>query len=281
MKKIALLTTENLGDHILDEDRLEKALENYSDVRSEYLPWSSDANWSDYDMVVIRTTWDYTQKHKEFLKALNKISQSGAKLFNSYELVSWNVDKIYLRTLSEKGVSTVESLYFDEPDFIEKAKSFKSDRFIVKPRIGASSEGINFVNLSELESIQKVHAEKQTHFVQPFIKEIHQGECSYFFFNGEYKYAIRKTPKDGDFRVQEEYGGIITVHEPGEQELKEAKKTVDAVEEFKPLYLRVDAVLTEQGQWKLMELEAIEPSMFFRVVFNSAEDFAKAMLERL
>lgn len=280
MKKIALLTTKDLEDHILDEDRLEKALETYDEVQFEYIPWSADVDWSTYDMVVIRTTWDYTKKPKEFLKALETIKNSGAKLFNPYSLVSWNIDKIYLKSLLEKGVSVVDSLYFDEEDFLEKAKSFNSDKFILKPRVGASSEGISFASLEELSKLKEIHQEKKTHFLQPFIKEIHQGERSYFYFNGEFSYAIKKTPKEGDFRVQEEYGGIITTHEPEAQELDEAKKAVLAVSEHEPLYLRVDAVVTDEGSWKLMELECIEPSMFFRVVPESASRFASALMQR-
>ena len=281
MKKIAFLTTKDLGNYILDEDCLENALKAYDKIYAKYVPWSEDINWSDFDMVVIRTTWDYTENLKKFLKVLENIKNSGAKLFNPYSLICWNSDKIYLRALSEKGVSVVESLYFSEENFLEQAENFKSEKFILKPRVGAGSKGISFVSLDELTRLKKNHQKTKTHFVQPFIKEIHQGERSYFYFNGEFSYAIKKTPKKGDFRVQEEYGGIITIHEANAQELEEAKKAVESVKEHDPLYLRVDAVITEKNEWKLMELEAIEPSMFFRVVSEGAELFASALMERL
>jgi glutathione synthase/RimK-type ligase-like ATP-grasp enzyme len=281
MKKIAFLTTKDLDGHILDEDHLEKAIQTYDEVEGEYVPWSADVDWSSFEMAVIRTTWDYTKKTKAFLESLEKICESGCKLQNPYDLVVWNTDKVYLRDLSQKGVSVVESLYFDEDDFLERAKSFNCDKFIVKPRIGASSEGISFSSYEDLKALKEKHKGLNTHFLQPFIEEIHSGERSYFYFNGEFKYAIKKTPKEGDFRVQEEYGGIITVHSPDTEELKEAEKAVLSVKEHDPLYLRVDAVVTKSGQWKLMELEAIEPSMFFRVVDGAAESFAASIVARI
>ena len=282
MKNIAFLKTDNLYDYILDEDHLEKALQTHSNINFKYISWkNSNTDWSKYDLVIIRTTWDYTKKPEEFKGVLKKIEQSGAKLLNPEVLVVWNMNKIYLRELKEKGVSIIDSLYFDEENFAQQVKLLNTDRFIVKPRIGAGSEGIFFLKSSELMSSFEEHNQKQSYFVQPFLKEIHKGEVSYFFFNGEFSYAIKKTPKSGEFRVQEEYGSTVTVHEPKNEELFEAKKAVFAVNEFNPLYLRVDAVMGEGGSWKLMELEAIEPSMFFRIVPNSAKFFSEAILSRL
>ena len=281
MKKIAFLTAENLGDHILDEDLLENAMRSYEDVEFEYIPWDKKTDWASYDHVVIRTTWDYTSRAKKFLEVLESIENSGAKLYNPYSLVKWNHDKIYLRDLASKGVSIVDSLYFDEENFNEKVKGLGAERFVVKPRIGASSIGISFASPQELISSKSKYEKGLKYFAQPFLHEIHQGERSYFYFNNQFSYAIKKTPKEGDFRVQEEYGGVITIHKPKEEELSEAGRAVASVAEHNPLYLRVDAVVTDNGEWKLMELECIEPSMFFRVVPESASRFAKEIMRRI
>jgi len=279
MKSIALLTAKNLDAHVVDESYLEKALMAYDNIKTEFVVWDDDSiDWSKYDIAIIRTTWDYTQKADKFLSVLNKINESGLTLFNPYLLISWNINKIYLKDLKSRGVPIVESFYFDEDSFEELVKQTKAQKFVIKPRVGASAEGIKIVDKDELIAFKNSNLSIDQFFAQPYLEEIHEGEISYFFFNNEFEYAIKKTPKKGDFRVQEEHGGVITEHQPTKAELFEAKKAIEAVKDFKPLYLRVDAVQTKNS-WLLMELEAIEPSMFFRVVKESANKFAKAIIK--
>jgi hypothetical protein len=113
--------------------------------------------------------------------------------------------------------------------------------------------------------------------VQPFMPAIvNEGEFSLFYLNGEYSHAILKTPKAEDFRVQEEHGGLIQATEPpadlpttGEKILKHVSPT--------PLYARVDFVRTGDGDFAVVELELIEPSMYLRNAAHAPEMFAKAI----
>ena len=283
MKKIALLTSRNTDEHVMHESLLEESLKAYPDVQYQTLNWDDESiNWSDFSAAVVRTTWDYTKRPEEFLTVLKKINDSNTLLLNSYDFLKWNMNKIYLRDLSKKGVSIIDSLFFDEKDFNEKAQSLICEQFIVKPRVGASAEGQEFVDLNKLIKMNESKNYQGSHFVQPFIEDIKtEGECSYFFFNNEFVYAIKKIPKDGDFRVQEEFGGKLSFFTPDAEELKEAYKTADAVRNYSPLYLRVDAVKTKAKEWKLMELEAIEPSMYFGHYANGSNMFAKALISRI
>jgi len=283
MKKIALLTSSNTDEHVMHESLLEESLNAYPDLKHQTLNWDDDSiNWSEFSAVIVRTTWDYTKRPEEFLRVLKKISETGALLLNSYDLLKWNMNKIYLRDLSKKGVSIIESLFFDEEDFNKQAESFVCEQFIVKPRVGASAEGQEFVTLDRLIEMNESKKYQGSHFAQPFIEDIKtEGECSYFFFNNKFVYAIKKVPKAGDFRVQEEFGGRLSAFTPDEEELKEAYKTADAVKNFSPLYLRVDALKTKAKEWKLMELEAIEPSMYFGHFAEASNMFSKALISRV
>ena len=116
----------------------------------------------------------------------------------------------------------------------------------------------------------------RSYFVQPYIEQIqHEGEYSLFFFAGEYSHAIVKRPKAGDFRVQEEHGAEIASVEP-EAELVDVARELIALVDPQPVYVRADFVRGDDGQYLLMELELIEPALYFRTSAGAADRFAAA-----
>ncbi len=282
--KISLLTSNNPEDYVEDEAILLKELKKHQKYEFEYTPWDADVDWSEYKTAVIRTTWDYTSRLSEFLEVLDKIRRGGCKVYNDPNLVRWNSNKTYLHELENAGVPIVPSLFPAEQslDVVkERILQFREDKFILKPLVGASSHDIIVFDekTSLLDHLFGLPAgEAENYFLQPFQNSVFDGEISYFYFNGVFQYAIRKKPKSGDFRVQEEYGGSINQHKPSQFELDRSKAVLDQVGDT--LYARVDA-LHESTDWKLMELELIEPSMFFKFVPNSAKRFSEAILTRL
>jgi hypothetical protein len=110
---------------------------------------------------------------------------------------------------------------------------------------------------------------------QPFLPAIvEEGEYSLFYFGGELSHTILKSPKDQDFRVQEEHGGLIRAAEPPAPLPYLGHRILEALP-VQPLYARVDLVRHEEG-FALMELELVEPALYFRIVPGSAERFARA-----
>lgn len=81
------------------------------------------------------------------------------------------------------------------------------------------------------------------------------------FFNGSFSHAVIKKPKDGDFRVQRQYGGKYERFDPGKYLLSTAEKIISQVPQ-KLLYARVDGVMIN-NEFHLMELELIEPDLYF------------------
>ena len=111
--------------------------------------------------------------------------------------------------------------------------------------------------------------------VQPFMPNIvSEGEFSLFYFGGEYSHTILKTPKPKDFRVQEEHGGIIKAVQPTDKLLKAGQKVFEFIAP-KPLYARIDFVRDAADDFALMELELIEPALYFRMDEESPKRFAK------
>ena len=116
-----------------------------------------------------------------------------------------------------------------------------------------------------------------------FIDEIHrlnsvveEGEYSLFYFGGAFSHAIKKVPKQGDFRVQEEHGGSLHLVTVDSEQLDIAQKALLAMP-CEALYARVDLV-RQKGEWAIMELELIEPSLYFNLDKQSPLRFVEALV---
>ena len=235
-------------------------------------------DWNNFEIVVIRTTWDYQRSPDDFLKVLGNIESSSARLENSLDVVKWNLDKRYLRELEEKGLRIVPTIWdglCDGRSFYRWMADLGTDELILKPTISATAE--HTYRLTEFDpSLTEIFAERPF-MVQPFLTNIvTEGEYSLFYLGGKYSHTILKTPKDEDFRVQEEHGGIITAVEPTEK-LREAANKAFALIELSPLYARVDLVRDDDNEFALIELELIEPALYLRMDPDAPRRFAAAI----
>lgn len=278
--KIAFLTCKDLDGFVVDDNYLRLALEARGDQVTE-IAWDIPTDWSQFNVVIIRTTWDYSARLQEFLEVLKKIEASGAKLLNPLELVEWNARKSYLRQLQEKGIPTIPTIFHQGVSkgfLLDAFEVFNSETLVVKPVVGAGSARTHVVTkdvaTEELTRIQEEIGDDDV-MVQPFIAEItSQGELSLHFFGGKLSHSIRKTPKQGDFRVQEEFGGLIELITPPSETVELAHRVMSCLSEV-PLYARVDLV-TNGKQWMLIELELIEPALYFRMDPQSPQRFLSA-----
>jgi len=109
---------------------------------------------------------------------------------------------------------------------------------------------------------------------------IKEGEFSLIYFEGVLSHTILKTPRMNDFRVQEEHGGDIRPATAEPELLHISQHVIDSLSHI-PLYARADFVRTEQNTFALMELELIEPSLYFRMDADSPMRFAHALTTRV
>ncbi|MFT6071341.1 MAG: hypothetical protein ACJAT2_000523 [Bacteriovoracaceae bacterium] len=276
MKRIALLTKDNLDNFTCDDELLKEPLEKLG-YQMKSISWRAKEDWSKYEAVVIRSTWDYQDHYEDFLKVLEEIS-SKTLLLNDLETVKENSHKSYLKQMRAKGVKIIPTLFHDEIQGLEVdqiCKLLKAEKIIFKPYVGANSDNTFPINLGE--PMPPIDISSGKFFVQAFVENVlTEGEFSLFFFKGDYSHSILKTPKSGDYRVQEEWGGNIQEVTPESALLETASSIVDP----KQLYCRVDLVRGESG-FELMELEMIEPALYFRMNKDSAELFAKNLIKSL
>lgn len=263
-------------DHLLFEPLAERGWS------AEEISWrNKQIDWNRFDAVIIRSPWDYQQDPEAFFEVLKEIDQSSALLENDIDLVEWNIDKTYLRDLEQQGVEIVPSLWrnsFDKQERDSFFEAFSTDEIIIKPTISAGAEDtFRLKKTEETEYIEQLTAtfSNRPFMVQPFMRDIvSEGEFSLFYFGDTYSHTILKTPKESDFRVQEEHGGRLQKVEAGEQLLALGDQILTLISPD-PLYTRIDLVRTDNNTFALMELELIEPSLYFNMDPESAERFAR------
>ena len=249
----------------------------------ETVAWRDpDIDWNSYDAVYLCTAWDYPLHFDEFNALLQKIEDSSAILVNELSLVNWNTRKTYLRDLESGGADIVPCLWRTGIDVAEIPDWFAAhgtDTVVIKPEVGANANDTFVLRNPVDEDTQALLLAAFSHsafFVQPFIENIKsEGEFSLFYFGGDYSHAILKTPAEGDFRSQEEYGSAITSVQPEAAMLAAGDKIVALVAP-QPVYVRVDLIRGPDGKFLLMELELIEPSLYLRTDETAAARFAAA-----
>src|SRR5690554_7888486 len=109
---VALMTCSTLPSHEHDDEPLHAALRERG-VTVEQAIWDDRrVDWSSFDAVLIRTTWDYQEKHKEFLAWAERVAEQ-APLYNPAPIVRWNTHKLYLRELEGLGVPLAPTQWFE------------------------------------------------------------------------------------------------------------------------------------------------------------------------
>lgn len=284
MKRCAFLSMDSLDDFFYYDQLLYEPLKAAGWLVEEVSWRKPDVDWNKYDAVVIRTTWDYQDDVEGFLACLHRIEASSAQLQNSLKIVEWNISKSYLKDLQNQGINIVPTLWFDSFALAELQLGFShfdTSEIVLKPLVSANADHtyrLSQENLTAQADELKAVFSKRSFMLQPFLPGIvDEGEFSLFYFAGHYSHSILKQPDSGDFRVQEEHGGRLKSIQPCEAMLTTARHCLAALP-ADVLYARIDLV-RHKNEFAVMEIELIEPSLYFNMDAQSPQRFVDAFLE--
>jgi len=249
--------------------------------------WNDPAvDWTAYDLVVVRDTWDYANKAVAFLEWADRVAALRPFL-NSAPMIRWNTDKRYLRELAAAGVPIVPTRWAARGEAVDLAGLLRAEGWaeaVLKPVVSAGARRTRMVTSATVQEGAHFLAEQLTQramMIQPYLREVSTvGELSLLYFNGRFSHAVRKIPAAGDFRVQTEHGGRVLAVTPTDLEAAAGQRVLDALGDD-TLYARVDLLSGADGILRLLELEVIEPSMFLRWDAEAPHRFAAAIAERL
>ncbi len=281
-KKCALLTMKDLSKFECYDNLIVNPLEEMGWI-CDQVPWDTNKliDWDQYDSVIIRSTWNYQENFLKFINVLKEINSSSADLQNPIDIVEWNLNKQYLKDFENKNIKIVPSQWFNNfipKEIIQSFLNFNSKKIIIKPCISANADYTYILEektaLSKLNTLKKDFIDKEF-IIQPFIQDIkNEGEYSLIYFGNTLSHVLLKTPKVGDFRVQEEHGGTLkSIINPEQALIRFGKNVINKLPRA-CLYSRVD-IVRNKNEFLLMEVELIEPSLYFNMDSKSPKKFVE------
>jgi glutathione synthase/RimK-type ligase-like ATP-grasp enzyme len=250
------------------------------------IPWTEITRYAlaDAPPVLLRSTWDYHRSPMVFWSWLTAVGDSGRTVWNSPSVARGNIDKVYLQHLEARGIAIPKTRWLDRVDPVTLQDTLAEegwDRAVLKPRIAATAYGTFLVTPeSELSDRDLAPTRASGALLQEFLPEIlDRGEVSLMYCEHTFTHAVAKRAAEGDYRVQSDFGGSRTEFTPSAALLAFADRVLATLPE-PYLYARVDLVETSRGPL-LMELELIEPELFFLIVPAAADRFADAIVRKL
>ncbi|GDY28924.1 ATP-grasp domain-containing protein [Gandjariella thermophila] len=253
-----------------DDSALPAALDAVG-VDARWVVWDDPSlDPADADLVVLRATWDYTDRRDDFLAWCESVP----RLANPAGVVRWNTDKAYLLDLAEAGVAVVPTELVPPGG----APRWPDAEFVVKPTVGAGSRGAARFAASEVAAAEahlaRLHAAGHTALLQPYQPAVDaEGETELVFFAGVFSHARVKGPMLTG-AATDTCGLFVTERlwpaEPDPARRRLAEDALDAASDLLGLdraallYARVDVIRAERGQPAVLELELAEPSLGFR-----------------
>lgn len=280
-------TTDWYIDQVLQEDGLVKSALEKLGYSVEILDWADQTvDWSQFKVCVFRTIWDYFHRFDEFTAWIDKV-KTQTTFVNSIDQILWNVDKHYLGDLAAKGIPTVETHFIernDQRDLGAILHEMEWSKTVLKPCISGAARHtykINSENVEEHETIFKELIKSEAMMLQPFIESItSKGEVSHVVIGGKYSHSVLKKAKEGDYRVQDDFGGSVHPYEANQTEKEFAELAAKACEPL-PTYARIDVVWGNQNELLIGEVELIEPELWFRNHPSAADHLAQEIDKKI
>ena len=237
-------------------------------------------DWDRFDLVVVRSTWDYAPRRDTFLAWAQRL----ARVDNPYPVLAYSSDKHYLADLAARGHRVVPSHFCD----VGALAVLPEGDFVVKPCVGAGSIDAQRYSAHQhevaLAHVASLHARGGDALIQPYVASVDErGERALIFLDGEFSHAMTKaamlnvaaSTRDPSFRRNQ-----MSIAEGEVDAVTFASEVLEDAGCTSLLYARVDLVLTEEG-WALMELELVEPSLFLSFAPSAPGRLARAVARRV
>ncbi len=271
---IRIATCATLPEPDPDQGPLSDALRR-AGVAFEILAWDDPAvDWTAPHPTVIRTTWNYAQDVAAFLAWVDRVAAAGP-LFNPQSVIADNLHKRYLLALAARGVPVVDTTLVERDATCDLARF--TSRIVIKPEVGAGSLGARMFEPDDPTAAAHLATltARGAALVQPYVASVEDyGERSLIWIDGALSHAVRKSPR---FAGQSE---LVS----GPYPIADDERAV-AIAALAPygdlLYARVDLARDAAGQPRVMELELVEPSLFFAKQPGSADRFVSGLRRRL
>lgn len=280
---VALATMARMPSGMADTPTLSAALTGYG-ITAEVVAWDdSGTDWRQFSLVVPHCTWDYLEHRHEFRRWLTICGQC-ATLPNPLRLLDWTFDKAYLLELAARGIAippTARLARGRDADPAALRERFGRVPLVVKPSAGSGGHRVwRCASSDAAADVARTQLPTEGVLIQAFqAGVITGGEYSAVFIEGRLSHAVRKLPKEGDFRVHRRYGATREPVAVQSWMAAYGRRVLSAVPGT-PLYARVDFLLRGPADPVLMEVELLEPDLYLRECPGADVRFAAALAAR-
>lgn len=272
---------------ILTEDDLLRSALQKRGLRVQRVAWNDPHfDWRSTRAAVFRATWDYTHRYDEFVRWLENV-RTKTTLINSFATVRWNLDKHYLRDLSEKGIAVPATVYVERGEATTVQEIIRNHHFrecIIKPAVSGGARHtykVDEMTAAAHEEMFRLLTANEAMMVQPFLHSVTTiGEKTLVMIGGSFSHAVLKRTKEGDFRVQDDHGGTVHEYAPTGEEIAFAERVIASCDPV-PFYGRIDMLMENDGKMVVSELELIEPELWFRFHPPAADFLAEKIYQSL
>ena len=272
---------------------LKQALERRG-IKTRFVLWEdTEIDWSEPELTISRTTSSYLFATEQFFNWAEEVEKKST-LWNSSHVMMWNHHKRYIMELQEKGIPVPETILI--PQNTDKSldtilDEIPWDDFVIKPCIGAGSCGLkrftkdshdlepHLLSLNrhgfyfDYPGLGRLDFGPSDTLVQPYLPEIKQkGEASLIYYGEEFSHSVIKKVKQGDYRAHPDYGAEVLLYTPSEEEIEVGHQVLEAVGSPTE-FARLDLIPSDDGP-VVIELELIDPMMFFNHQPETAENYA-------
>lgn len=289
MARVALATATDSGWVDPDEVPLLDAL-IWSGVDASVVAWDDrSVDWAAFDLVVIRSTWDYTRREREFARWLHRVERR-TRLANRATLVEWNIDKRYLRDLAAGGVPVVPTTFVEPGDLVRIPER---GEIVVKPVISAGAVDTRRYELPAQSAEAHAHVDAllgdgRSAMIQPFLSAVDDnGEIDLVYLGGTYSHAVRRVgalpaPGAEPLQLPVEEGAVAAEPDAAQRAVADhARRVLAQRDDADLLYARVDLVDGMRGEPLVLEVELAEPALYLTTAEGAVERFADAIAQRL
>lgn len=263
--RIALATTRDLPVIDADEEALLQHL-----PQADVVAWEDDVDWSSYAAVILRSTWNYTERLPEFLAWLKRVD-AVTRLLNPLPVIRWNTDKRYLADAAAAGIPVVPTVFVAQGE--RASADAVAGHVVVKPTVGAGSKGAKLFRddaAGALAHVDALHTQDKVAMIQPYLDQVDQdGETALIFVGGKYSHAARKAAilsRDMSWSTGIYADEKVVATQPSAAERDLAERILSILPSIVPeaahmAYARIDLLPSPDGP-VVLELELTEPSLF-------------------
>lgn len=286
--KVAIVTAPRISDRWVDEELpgLGAALDA-AGIAHEIVPWYLDTDWAQFPVVILRSPWDLYWHQAEFFQWLKQV-ETQTTLFNRPSAVAWGLDKRYLLELQAESLAIVPTTVVE----VDQLPRFPESEFVVKPVTSAGAVDAARYDQTSLDAAavhaKLLQARGSAIVIQPYISTIDKyGERCLVFYNGAFDHAIRKQAVLKPGQKHDLMRDVSASHpnpqpyDPTSAELELAHAAIALAPNSEDLlYARVDIITSDTGAPMIMELDVVDPVLFFAYSEGAATRFVKAIQKR-